>query len=32
MNANSIAPFLERENNKFYHVMINSDCDSFIQK
>lgn len=32
MNANSIAPFLERENNKFYHVMINNDCDSFIQK
>ena len=28
MNANSIAPFLERENNKFYHVMINSDCDT----
>lgn len=32
MNANIIAPFLEREDNKFYHVMINSDCDSFIQK
>ena len=27
MNANSIAQFLEREDNKLYHVMVNKDWD-----
>ena len=32
MNVNAIVPFLERENNKFYHVMIDNLSDRIFQK
>lgn len=32
MNVNAIVQFLEREDNKFYHVMINNDWDRLQTK
>lgn len=32
MNVNAIVSFLERENNKFYHVMIDNLSDRIFQK